>query len=178
MRLLVLLMVLGLIFAGCTGSGSAPAAEETQEVPAAPAETGGDESGEAAEEEAEPAEEAETPPVAEEAEPDEEELVHWGVGVEEEIDETHRRLQAVEFDGYLLIVDDITDDKPYPCAAVRVGEQTDTYVRTLFQDKVCPGESTYWTSPEGNEYRIKVFETAAGYAGYAYWADVAVYRQG
>ncbi|MBD3389601.1 hypothetical protein GF415_01450 [Candidatus Micrarchaeota archaeon] len=176
MKLLVLLMVLGLIFAGCTGSGSTTAEEEAQEVPAAPAETGGAESGEETAQEEQAEEEA--PAVSDEPEPDEEEMVHWGVGVEEEVDETHRKLQAVEFDGYLLIVDDVTDDKPYPCAAVRVGEQTDTYVHTLFQDKLCPGESTYWTSPEGDEYRIKVFETAAGYAGYAYWADVAVYKQG
>ncbi|MFP3949910.1 MAG: hypothetical protein ACLFUZ_02330 [Candidatus Micrarchaeia archaeon] len=177
MRVLILLMIFGLILGGCTGSQDVPAGGETQEMPPAPQETGDAESGEETAP-AEQAEEEETPAASEEPEADEEELVHWGVGVEEEIDETHRKLQAVEFDGYLLIVDDITDDKPYPCAAVRVGEQTDTYVRTLFQDKVCPGESTYWNSPEGDEYRIKVFETAAGYAGYAYWADVAVYKQG
>ncbi|MCP4646253.1 MAG: hypothetical protein GY852_00770, partial [bacterium] len=121
----------------------------------------------------------EAPPEAgEEPEIDEEELLHWDVGVTEEVDEEHRKLQAVEFDGYILIVDDITADKPYPCAALRVGEMDGTYVSTLFQDKVCPGESTYWISPQGEKYRIKVFETAAGYLGYAYWADVAVYRQG
>ncbi len=177
MKILILLMVLGLILGGCTGSQDVPAGGDAQGVPSVPEETGDAESGE----ETAPAEQAEEEGEAaasEEPEADEEELVHWGVGVEEEIDETHKKLQAVEFDGYLLIVDDITDDKPYPCAAVRVGEQTGTYVRTLFQDKVCPGESTYWTSPEGDEYRIKVFETAAGYAGYAYWADVAVYKQG
>jgi len=121
---------------------------------------------------------AEPEPEAE-SEVEEEELVHWGVGVTEENEEEGtKQLQAVEFDGYALIVDDITDDYPYPCAALRVGEMSGTYIETLFQDKVCPGESTYWTSSEGATYRIKVFETAAGYAGYAYWADVAVYKQG
>ena len=119
-----------------------------------------------------------TPQEEEPAPENEEELLRWDVGVTEELDEGHRKLQAVEFDGYVLIVDDITDDKPYPCAALRVGEMGGAYITTLFQDKVCPGNSVYWTSPEGDVYRIKVFETAAGYLGYAYWADVAVYKQG
>ena len=178
MKLFALLLALGLLLSGCAQETGA---SETQwETPAE--ETNGQAIGE------EPAEETpeEAPAEAVEAESEsvpeetveEEELLHWDVGVTEEIDETHRKLQAVEFDGYILIVDDITDDKPYPCAALRVGEMDGTYIKTLFQDKVCPGESTYWTSAEGTVYRIKVFETAAGYMGYTYWADVAVYRQG
>ncbi|MBD3398618.1 hypothetical protein GF412_05245 [Candidatus Micrarchaeota archaeon] len=175
MRFLMVFMALGLLLAGCPGdSGSGVAdVDEGLEAP------------EPAEESPLPAEEAEETPEEVAAEPEEEpeiaeeEIVHWGVGVtEEDEDEGHRQLQAVEFDGYALIVDDITDDYPEPCAAIRVGELGGTYIETLFQDKVCPGESTYWTSPEGDEYRIKVFETAAGYQGYEYWADVAVYKQG
>ena len=170
-------LVFGLLLAGCISEQEVSYEVPVEEAPQAPGEA-------PAEEEMLSGAEAAPPEIPEEA-PEkgageaapEEEVVHWDVGVTEEVDEEHRKLQAVEFDGYILIVDDITDDKPYPCAALRVGETDGTYISTLFQDKVCPGESTYWVSPSGQEYRIKVFETAAGYMGYAYWADVAVYRQ-
>lgn len=176
MRLLTLFLAFGLLFSGCLGYFEAEQAGEPQLVEG-PEPVGGTPPAEVptAEPEAEPAPEPEP-----ETEPDveEEELLHWEAGVtEEDEEEGHRQLQAVEFDGYALIVDDITDDYPEPCAAIRVGDMSGTYIETLFQDKVCPGESTYWTSPEGDTYRIKVFETAAGYAGYEYWADVAVYKQ-
>ena len=183
MRLLILFLAFGMLFSGCCGYFEFEQAGEPQLVEAPePVETPAEEpagepvpwnvSVEDFDEAAEPEPEAEP-------EVEEEELVHWDVGVtEEDEEEGSKKLQAVEFDGYALIVDDITDDYPYPCAALRVGDMSGTYIETLFQDKVCPGESTYWTSPEGAKYRIKVFETAAGYAGYAYWADVAVYKQG
>jgi hypothetical protein len=41
--------------------------------------------------------------------------------------------------------------------------------------QICPGEDAYWTSPDGHQYRIKVFETAAGYSGGARWAKAIVY---
>ncbi len=41
--------------------------------------------------------------------------------------------------------------------------------------QICPGEDAYWISPDGHRYRIRVFETAAGYTGRARWAKVAVY---
>jgi hypothetical protein len=183
MRYFVLFLVFGMLFSGCLGYFEFEQTGEPQlvEAPAPAVETAPVEEAPAGE----PVpwdvdvndfnESAETEP---EPEVEEEELVHWDVGVtEEDEEEGSKKLQAVEFDGYALIVDDITDDYPYPCAALRVGDMSGTYIETLFQDKVCPGDSTYWTSPEGARYRIKVFETAAGYAGYAYWADVAVYKQ-
>lgn len=173
----MIFIVLGMMFSGCCGYFEFEQAGEPQliEEPAPVVETAPPASvSEEPAAEPEPEEEAEPEPEVEE-----EELLHWGVGVTEENEEEGtKKLQAVEFDGYALIVDDITDDYPYPCAALRVGDLSGEYIITLFQDKVCPGESTYWTSPEGATYRIKVFETAAGYEGYAYWADVAVYKQG
>ncbi len=178
MRYFALFLVFGMLFSGCCGYFEFEQAGEPQlvEAPAPVVETPpAYEPEEVPAAEPEPEEEVPEP----EPEVEEEELVHWDVGVtEEDEEEGTKKLQAVEFDGYALIVDDITDDYPYPCAALRVGDMSGTYIETLFQDKVCPGESTYWTSPEGATYRIKVFETAAGYAGYAYWADVAVYKQG
>jgi hypothetical protein len=174
MKFLILFLAFGLLLSGCPGYFEAEQVGEPQYV----------ETSEPIGEPPVAEPEAEAPVASPEAEPEyepeveEEELVHWEAGVTEENEEEgHRQLQAVEFDGYALIVDDITDDYPYPCAAIRVGDTSGAYITTLFQDKVCPGESTYWTSPEGDTYRIKVFETAAGYAGYEYWADVAVYKQ-
>ncbi len=174
----MIFIVLAMLFSGCCGYFEFEQSGEPQliEEPAPAVETPAPVDEPAAEPEPEP-----EPEIEEEQEPEveEEELLHWDVGVTEENEEEGtKKLQAVEFDGYVLIVDDITDDYPYPCAALRVGDMSGEYIITLFQDKVCPGESTYWTSPEGATYRIKVFETAAGYAGYAYWADVAVYKQG
>ena len=172
MRLFILAVAFVLLLFGCSQEGEtayeAAAEEPAQEGELPEPGSGGEPVGEIADGKAV----SEEGPIVEEKE-----LLHWDVGVKEEIDGEHRKLQAVEFDNYILIVDDITDDKPYPCAALRVGEMEGTYIKTLFQGKVCPGENTYWTSPEGERYRIKVFETAAGYMGYAYWADVAVYKQ-
>jgi hypothetical protein len=179
MKYLLVFLVLGLLFAGCPQNGAAGGAPEAETIGQEPAPAGV--AGEAAPAEVSPEPEAAAPEpepeVEQEPEVEEDELLRWDVGVTEEISEEHRKLQAVEFDNYVLIVDDITDDYPYPCAALRVGDMSGEYIETLFQDKVCPGESTYWVSPEGGKYRIKVFETAAGYGGFAYWADVAVYKQ-
>lgn len=180
MKNFVVFLALALLLSGCmqeqgsvdedVWASSGESAPEAETPPAEPEEEAPADVPPEAESEPEPEEEG--------AAEDEEELLRWDVGVKEEVDEEHRKLQAVEFDGYVLIVDDITDDYPYPCAALRVGQMGDEYIETLFQDKVCPGDSTYWISPEGGKYRIKVFETAAGYSGFAYWADVAVYKQG
>ena len=173
MKNLAFFLVFALLFAGCVSE-----TETTYEVPvAAPLEQTPEPIPEIHEEEVD-SEELPVPEVVVEENITEEEIVHWDVGVTEEIDEDERKLQAVEFEaGYALIVDDLTRDKPYPCAALRIGKLDGAQIETVFQDKVCPGEDTYWTSPEGDTYRIHVFETAAGYLGYVYWADVAVYKQ-
>lgn len=167
-----------LLFSGCLGYFEVAQAEEPQLV--SPPEQVGETPAPIVEPEEEVQDApAEIPEEIAEPEVEEEKIVQWDVGVSYEDKEAGKRtLEAVEFDGYILVVDDITDDKPYPCAALSVGILHETSIETLFQDKVCPGESTYWTSPEGAKYRIKVFETATGYAGYAYWANVAVYKQG
>ena len=185
MKYFALFLVLGILFSGCLGyfefeSEGEPrlveAPADMEEAPVAipepepPAE-------EEVQEEMEETPDGIAEPV-EEIEVDEEKLVQWDVGVTYEDKEAGKRtLQVLEFGEYILVVDDITDDKPYPCAALSIGILHETYIETLFRDKVCPGESAYWESPEGDKYRIKVFETAAGYAGYAYWADVAIYKQ-
>ena len=174
MKHLAFLLVFVLLFSGCTQEEPAYAEPlaPAQEIPQTP------QAIPQIHEEEIAVDEPPLPQTPPEENITEEEIIHWDVGVVEEIDEDERKLQAVEFEeGYALIVDDLTRDKPYPCAALRIGELEGANVITVFQDKVCPGEDTYWTSPQGDTYRIHVFETAAGYLGYAYWADVAVYKQ-
>lgn len=74
---------------------------------------------------------------------------------------------------YILVLDDLSLDKPESCAIVSIYEK-DTQER-LEQAKICPGEEYYWTTPEGKTYRIVVIETAPGYTQGATWARIIIY---
>jgi len=91
--------------------------------------------------------------------------------------ETEKEYGGMRFDGYTLLLEDLTDDYPYPCAALRVVKISGTEITEYERTEICPGKSRNWESPEGKEYRIKVFETAAGYSEGAAWADIAIYGQ-
>ena len=85
---------------------------------------------------------------------------------------TEREYFGMGFGEYILLLEDLSDEKPYPCAIVRVVDfEGVEYERT----KICPGDSYYWISPEGHRYRFYVVQTAAGYSGGAAWADIIVY---
>lgn len=116
---------------------------------------------------------------AQEPENEEEKLLQWDIGITlDDEEEGHRQLEGIEFDnGYLLMLEGLTSDSPQQCAQISIGEQGDEYIDKLFQDTVCPGESAYWTSGEGDEYRISIIQTGEDYAGYEYWAEAAVYRK-
>lgn len=90
---------------------------------------------------------------------------------------TEKEYGGMEFDGYTLLLEDLTDDYPYPCAALRIVKISGTEIMEYKRTEICPGHSGYWESPEGKGYRIKVFETAAGYSEGVHWADIAIYGQ-
>jgi hypothetical protein len=86
----------------------------------------------------------------------------------EEAEEENRIL----FGGrYALVVDDVVWYGDKSCAAISI-EYAEGGV--LKKDVVCPRVDYYWTSPDGNRYRIFVSEVAAGYSGEK-WADIIVY---
>ena len=146
---------------GATGEGEE--AGETEETPGEP--SGGE--GEAAEPSEEPEENGELM--------GEEHLTVEKTEVGE--GETEKEYSGMRFDGYTLLLEDLTDDYPQPCASLRIVRISGTEITEYGQMKICPGESQYWTSPEDKEYRIKVFDTAAGYSEGVAWADIAIYGQ-
>ena len=83
-------------------------------------------------------------------------------------------LEGLEFgESYVLVLDDLSLDKPEPCAILSIYELESK--ENIQQVKICPGEEYYWTNPEGQQYRIKVIETAAGYSYGAGWANIIIY---
>ena len=88
--------------------------------------------------------------------------------------EQNLTLEGLEFgENYILVLDDLSLDKPEPCAIVSIYNLESE--ENLQQAKICPGEEYYWTSPEGHKFRIVVIETAAGYSYGAGWANIIIY---
>jgi len=76
---------------------------------------------------------------------------------------------------YVLVLRDISmhrNEQGYCALFEIVWAENGSNIQKL---QICPGEDADWISPDGHLYRIKVFETAAGYTGRARWAKVAVY---
>lgn len=87
------------------------------------------------------------------------------------------KIEGIHFgdNKYILVLIDISmqrNEIGY-CALFEIVEVENG--SSLQKMQICPGDDATWASPEGMVYRIKVFDTAAGYSGRARWAKVAVY---
>ena len=77
---------------------------------------------------------------------------------------------------YLLVLDDVSvvPVSDEPCGIFSIRHSADgSVIEKLF---ICPGDSQYWTSEEGNSYRIYVVKVAAGYTQEEKWAKVLIFQ--
>lgn len=112
-------------------------------------------------------EENESGEVSEINETIEEEIIEESEPVEEPEDEN----RILFGEKYALVIDDVVWYGDKSCAAISIEYADGGMIK---KDVVCPRVSYYWTSPEGQRYRIFVAEVAAGYSGES-WAEVYVY---
>lgn len=81
--------------------------------------------------------------------------------------------EGLTFNGYILVLEDVSLDEPEYCALLKVYDaQT---MKGLEQMKVCPGSDYLWTSPNGKHYTIRILKAVAGYSGGAMWADILLF---
>jgi hypothetical protein len=76
---------------------------------------------------------------------------------------------------YLLVLDDVSvpTSAKGSCGIFSVKYAGNLSVADRFI--VCPGDTQYWVSPEGQSFRIVVVEVAAGYTKDVKWAEVIIY---
>ncbi|MDD5096446.1 MAG: hypothetical protein PHY95_02945 [Candidatus ainarchaeum sp.] len=88
---------------------------------------------------------------------------------------TEKDYSGIRFGGYTLLLEDLAPQGREYCALVRIVGIEGADIMEYERAQICPGDSYYWVSPEGHEYRIYVVETAAGYSQGKIWANIIIY---
>jgi hypothetical protein len=88
---------------------------------------------------------------------------------------TEKEYSGIRFGAYTLLLEDLAPQERGYCALVRIVGINGSEITDYERAQICPGESHYWVSPEGHQYRIYVVDTAAGYSRGIIRANIIIY---